>query len=85
MSFSFWAFCSSVRTTAVLTWTCGCVPQPCSLAAWDLRTISAALSATLSTSESSFSAIVCSAFDTSAAFYALTKSLSSQWLAACQN
>ena len=85
MSLSFWAFCSSVKTTAVLTWTCGWVPQPWSLAAWDLRTISAALSATLSTSESSLRAIVSSAFETSAAFYALTKSLRFQWLAACQN
>lgn len=83
--FSFSAFCSSVRTTAVLTWTCGCEPQPWSLAACDLRTISAALSATLSTSESSLLAIVSSAFETSAAFWARTKSLSSQWLAACQN
>ena len=85
MPFSFSAFCSSVKTTAVLTWTCGCVPQPWSLAACDLRTISAALRATLSTSESSFYAIVCSAFDTSAAFWDLTKSLSYQWLAAFQN
>ena len=66
--FSFSAFCSSVRTTAVLTWTCGWVPQPWSLAAWDLRTISAALSATLSIDESSFFAIVSSALETSAAF-----------------
>ena len=85
MSFSFWAFCSSVRTTAVLTWTCGCEPQPCSLAACDFKTISAALRATLSICESSFSAIVCSALETNAAFCSLTKSLRSQWLAACQN
>ena len=68
MSLRFWAFCSPVRTTAVLTWTWGCEPQPWSLAAWDFRTISAALSATLSNSESSFCAIVSSAFETSAAF-----------------
>ena len=83
--FSFSAFCSSVQTTAVLTWTCGCEPQPCSLATCDFKRISAALRATLSICESSLSARVFSALETSAAFCCLTKSVSSQWLAACQN
>ena len=85
MVFSFSAFCSSVKTTAVLTWTCGCEPQPWSLAACVFKRISAALRATLSICESSLSARVFSALETSAAFCCLTKSVSSQWLAACQN
>ena len=83
--FSFSAFCSSVKTTAVLTWTCGWLPQPWSLATCDFKRISAALRATLSICESSLSARVFSALETSAAFCCLTKSVSSQWLAACQN